>query len=117
MQYGKNQVKGVFNRLQSREREEPKILEPSNLDPIRKVISKRNREARKRRTDWMSSHLGAYSAGVITEQSQKSLASAPMFQFQTVSLNSGRYRTGHVDYGFDDIKVSIWEANFQFLRS
>ena len=62
-----------------RDSEEPKILEPSYLDPIRQVSSKRNREARKRRTDWMSSHFGAYSAEVITEQSQKSLASAPMF--------------------------------------
>ena len=43
------------------------MLEPSNLDPIRKAISKRNREARKRRTDWMSSHFGAYSAEVIQD--------------------------------------------------
>lgn len=40
MQYeARTKSRGFFNRLQSREREEPKI-EPSNLDPIRKVISK-----------------------------------------------------------------------------
>lgn len=55
------------------------MIEPSNLDPRRKAISTRNRGARKRRTEWMSSHFGVYSAEVITGQSQKSLVSAPMF--------------------------------------
>lgn len=50
--------RGFFKQLQSREREEPKTIEPSNLDPRKEEISKRNREARKRRTDWMSSHFG-----------------------------------------------------------
>lgn len=38
--------RGFFKQLQSRQREEPKTTEPSNLDPRREEISKRNREAR-----------------------------------------------------------------------
>lgn len=116
VQYCKNQIKGIFssNYSQGKERSQSRQNLQTWIPEVRRLIKETGKPGKGGQTGWAHT-LGIYSAEVIMGQSQKFFVSAPCFQFQTLSLNSGRYQSWTCRLQlWRNKEVSIWEANFSF---